>query len=257
MDQYSHIGISVAASLIASLGTGIGALAIVLTRQLKSQHQGILLGLGGGIMLAAAAFSLLIPGFEAARSNGYDRSCVIAIMITATILGGGVLKLVLDYLPQPQFLPAGVDADWQHMWLLVMAIAIHNFPEGLAVGVGFNSGDQSAGLPLVIGVLLQNLPEGLIVALALQQLNYSTVSAIGLSFLTGLVEPIGSFVGASIISFSQIIFPWAMAFAAGAMLLVVMIEIIPEVRQLSLPKQGAWGMIAGFIGMACLDFVLG
>lgn len=214
MNQYNHIGISVAASLIASLGTGIGALGIVLTRQLKSQHQGVLLALGGGIMLAAAAFSLLIPGMTAAQSNGYDYTSAIAVMITATILGGGVLKLLLDYLPQPQFL-LEVDGNWQHMWLLVVAIAIHNFPEGLAVGVGFNSGDPSTGLPLVIGILLQNLPEGLIVALALQQLNYSTASAIGKSFLTGLVEPFGSLVGASIVNFSQIIFHNRNGFCCG------------------------------------------
>lgn len=143
------------------------------------------------------------------------------------------------------------------IWLFVIAITLHNLPEGLAVGVSFGSGNIDNGLAIAIGMALQNMPEGLVVALALVSEGYSRPLALGVSLLTGLVEPIGSFVGASVVSVAQDILPWGMAFAAGAMLFVISDEIIPESHRKGSERQGALGVIVGFVVMMYLDITLG
>lgn len=143
------------------------------------------------------------------------------------------------------------------IWLFVVAITLHNFPEGMAVGVGFSGGSLSSGVALAIGIGLRNMPEGIVVAVALRSLNYSSLYALGVAFLTGLVEPVGGVVEASIISLVQPLLPWVMAFAVGAMLFVISDEIIPETSRKGIQQEGTLGIMLGFIVMMYLDIALG
>ena len=184
------------ASLGAGLATAVGALPILFTDKLSQKWQGILLGLGGGVMLAATAFSLIIPGKEAAGNLGYSQAGSALIVSIGMIVGASLLWLMHNFFPHEHFQQGKegrVTENFERLWLFIIAITIHNFPEGLAVGVGFGDGSVSHGLPLALGIGLQNLPEGLVVALALRELEYSVNYALGISLLTGLVEPIGAY----------------------------------------------------------------
>ncbi|MEN9205586.1 MAG: ZIP family metal transporter, partial [Thermostichales cyanobacterium DRC_bins_46] len=136
-------------------------------------------------------------------------------------------------------------------------IAIHNFPEGLAVGVGFGGEDWSNGLALTLGIFLQNIPEGLVVATSLVGEGYSRQEAIGISAFTGFVELLGGILGALTVTLARPLLPLGMGFAAGAMLFVISDEIIPESNRLGYEKAGTLGVMTGFILMMVLDGVLG
>ena len=137
-----------------------------------------------------------------------------------------------------------------------LAIGIHNFPEGMAVGVGFGGGNLPNGISLAIGIGLQNIPEGLVVALALLTHNYSRKRAFLIALSTGLVEPIGGLLGAGVVTVFLPILPWGLAFAAGAMLFVISDEIIPECHRKGFAKQATFGLIVGFVVMLFLDVTL-
>jgi zinc transporter, ZIP family len=248
------------ASLIAGLGTAVGALPIFLTQKLNKKWQGIFLGVGGGVMLAATTFSLIIPSQESAIALGYSNLSAALIISLGIILGASLLWFVHNNFPHEHFhqgTEGKITENFQRIWLFVLAITLHNFPEGLAVGVGFGDGNINSGLPLAIGIGLQNMPEGLVVALSLRELKYSVSYAFGISLLTGLVEPIGGVIGASIVSVGQIVLPWAMAAAAGAMLFVIVDEIIPEIDRESLTQEGTLGIMTGFVTMMFLDMAFG
>ena len=252
------------ASLGAGLATGVGALPVMLPFDLSSRAQGVLLGVGGGVMLAATSFSLLIPGTQAAIDLGYSETAAAGLMVAGVLLGGLFLWLAHELFPHEHFFKGREGRDskaFADIWLFVFAIALHNFPEGLTVGVGVSSGaaagNLSSGLALAGGIGLQNIPEGLVVAVALRNLGYSPLYALGISTLTGLIEPVGGLLGASVVSFSSALLPWGMAFAAGAMLFVIVDEIIPEIDQKALGQVGTFGVMVGFVVMMFLDVTLG
>lgn len=252
------------ASLGAGLATGVGALPVLLPFELSKETQGILLGVGGGIMLAATSFSLIIPGTAAARDLGYSETTAAGLMVAGVLLGGMFLWFAHEFFPHEHFFKGREGRDSMEVaeiWLFVMAIALHNFPEGLTVGVGVSSGalanTLSSGLTLAGGIGLQNIPEGLVVAIALRNLGYSPRYALGISTLTGLIEPVGGLLGASVVSFSSTLLPWGMAFAAGAMLFVIVDEIIPEIDQKTMGQVGTLGVMVGFVLMMFLDVTLG
>lgn len=254
------ITLGIVASLLAGLGTGVGALPVLFAVDLKTRTQAILLGLGGGVMLAATSFSLLVPGTEAAISQGLSQSQAAMVMAGGMLLGAGFLWFAHNNFPHEHFFKGAEGENRQNfkrIWLFVIAIALHNFPEGLAVGVGFGSGDIASGLALAMGIGLQNIPEGLVVALSLRELRYSVGAAVGISTLTGLVEPIGGALGAAVVSVAAPLLPWGMAFAAGAMLFVIVDEIIPEVDHKGLAQEGTIGAMVGFVVMMVLDISLG
>src|SRR3546814_932108 len=187
----SLILIGVLASLGAGLATTLGALPALLLRDISEQTQDVLLGFAAGVMLAAAFFSLILPGLEAAEAQGAGEVGAVTIVISGILLGAAGLWLVHRYTPHEHFVsgPEGPStAQFRRIWLFVIAITLHNFPEGLAVGVGFGDGDIGNGTALAIGIGLQNMPEGLAVALALLTLRYSPVQAVLVASLTGLVE---------------------------------------------------------------------
>lgn len=244
-------------SLVAGLATGIGAFPILFTSIYTEKIQKVLMGFGGGIMLATTIFSLLIPGIKVSLNLVNSKILAVSIVVLGTVLGWSFFWFIHAYLDREySFKPEDKLSvyNWQQTWLFIIAIVLHNLPEGLIVGVGFSSDYVSNELALAIGIGLQNLPEGLIIALLLKSLNYSTRYALLGSFLTGLVEPIGCLVGAVVVGWSQGFLSWSMAFAAGTMLFVVCQEILPKIYS-NVEGEGKLGAIFGFLVMIFLDAV--
>jgi len=234
------------ASFIAGLATGAGALPVFLVRKISDSTLDVLLGFAAGVMLAATAFSLLVPAIELGGPF-------------ASAMNFGAGALVIHFIDHfvPHFHPVagaeGPPSKLPHVWLMVIAITIHNFPEGLAVGVSFGTGNMTTGLIIATAIGLQNMPEGLAVALPLLREKYSVFRSIGYATLTGLVEPVGSLLGLTLVSTSHSFLPWGLAFAAGAMLFVVVDEMVPESHRKGFGREATFGFIIGFIVMMLLD----
>lgn len=253
------VWLGIVGSGIAGLSTGLGAVPIFFVSRISQNTQGTLLGFGAGVMLAATAFSLVIPGFEAAILQ-HDRLIAALLLVGGIGAGGAFLWLGNRYFPHEHFFKGregGNPANLKRVWLFILAIAIHNFPEGLAVGVGFGGEDIANGTALALGIGLQNIPEGLVVALSLLTENYTRWAAVGISLLTGMVELLGGIMGATAVSVFQPILPVAMGFAAGAMLFVISDEIIPESHRLGYEQDATIGVMIGFVLMFFLDVTLG
>lgn len=264
MESYDIFLLGSFASLIAGLGTGLGALPIFTFQRLSPALETMLLALAGGIMLAASAFSLLLPSLEVAATISSNQLLKGLLVATGTLLGGSVFWVVHHYLPHEHFIkgrencPDDVDLVLlKRLSLVIIAIALHNFPEGLAVGVGFGGEDVNSGWALTTGIAVQNMPEGFVVALALVSLGYSRTMAFFIALLTGLVEPLGGMVGAGAVAFVQPVLPWALAFAAGAMLFVVGGEMIPETHRKGHETEATFGLLIGFCLMMVLDTAFG
>jgi ZIP family zinc transporter len=248
------------AGLMAAAATALGTLPMVVSRPLSDRVQDTLLGFGAGVMLAACGFSLIIPGLEAAASLGAGPWTAGSI-VGAGILLGAALLLVIDYaLPHEHFIK-GVEGSQakalKRAWLFVFAICLHNLPEGLAIGVAFGGSDAARAAALATGIALQDVPEGLVVALALRNAGYSRMLSAGMGMASGLIEPIGAVLGASIVTVSSVLLPWGLAFAAGAMLFVVSHEIIPESHRKGHERFATAGLMVGFVLMMLLDTSLG
>jgi ZIP family zinc transporter len=205
-----------------------------------------MLGFSAGIMLAATSFSLIVPAVS--LSGPW-------VAVFGIILGAVVLHLIDRFVPHfhPALGAEGPPSRLPRVWLFVIAITIHNFPEGLAVGVSFGTGDVAAGLVVALAIGLQNMPEGLAVALPLLREGYGRGKSLWYGTLSGLVEPVGGLLGIALISVFHSILPWALAFAAGAMLFVVSDEMIPESHRKGFEREATFGLIAGFVVMMLLD----
>lgn len=260
MTSLSPIMLGFLGSLAAGLLTAVGALPVLFGRVPSRATRDLSLGFAAGVMLAASFFSLIIPALDAADLQFDNDAVPAAIVCLAILLGMGAVALMNEKLPHEHF---GVGregpetASLRRVWLFIIAITIHNFPEGLAVGVGFGSGGLEGGLPLAIGIGLQNAPEGLAVAVALLGEEYSKRSAWSIAALTGMVEPVGGLLGAGIITLSEPLLPWGLAFAAGAMLYVISHEIIPETHRSGNQNRATLGLSIGLVLMLFLDVWLG
>ncbi len=248
------------ATAIAGFGaTAFGALPALFLRRLNEKLNNNLLSFAAGVMLAATIFSLLLPSIEKAKERGATTLSAVSLAIAFLFLGGFVLWAVNELLPHQHFekghegVAGGVRL--RKIWLFVIAIAIHNFPEGLAVGVANATGEFGTGFGATLGIGLQNIPEGLSVAIALQSQGYSTRYAIGVTALTGLIEVAGGVFGASVLLISGEILPWGLAFAAGAMLFIVSDEIIPETHRPGFENGATLSLFIGFGLMMFLDSV--
>ncbi len=255
MDRHSLIFLGFTASLLAGTATGVGALPVLFFRNISQRLQDVMMGFGAGVMLAATSFSLIVPAIE--HAGGAMKA---AFMVSGSMMLGAIFLYLSDkYSPHEHFIkgPEGSDLKrLKRIWLFVIAITLHNFPEGLSVGVGFGGGDIKNGVTLATGIGLQNMPEGLVVALALVTQRYSPLRALMIAFLTGLVEPLGGIIGIGIVSLSRPLLPWGLAFAAGAMLYVVSDEIIPESHRKGFEKEATFGVMMGFVVMMILDVSL-
>ncbi|MBU1707284.1 ZIP family metal transporter [bacterium] len=251
------VAIGFLASLIAGLATGVGALPALVFRRVTEKTMDILLGGAAGVMLAATSFSLIVPGIE--EGNRIWPGWGVWVVVFGMAVGAVFLDRADKLLPHEHFIKGheGPSSRLRKIWLFIIAITIHNFPEGLAVGVGFGSGDFGAATSLAIGIGLQNMPEGLAVALPLMSEGYSRWKAIGIATLTGLVEPLGGLLGVGAVTAFQPILPFGLAFAAGAMLFVISDEIIPETHTRGYARLATFGVIVGFLIMMALDNLLG
>jgi ZIP family zinc transporter len=248
------------AGLLAGLATGIGALGVYSVRELSERANDILLRGAAGIMLAATFFSLLGPAVEVARGQAASSWGAAAIVCGGVLLGAAALALAHRLVPHEHFVmgregPAARAV--RRVWLFVFAIAIHNLPEGMAVGVGFGAGDVTSGLPLAVGIGLQNVPEGLAVAAGLASIGFGSTRAFLLSLGTGVLEAAGAAFGATAAVLSAALLPFALAFAAGAMLFVINGEIIPETSHEETKVATTFALVIGFLAMLALDVGMG
>lgn len=247
----SPFAISILGILLSGLATSIGAIPVFFfARNTYPKFTDALLGFSAGVMLAATFFSLLLPAL--------DEGGVILTIIG--ILTGSLLMSTLDkVVPHLHFISGieGPTSSLSKIWLFILAIMLHNLPEGLSVGVGFASSDIRLGLTIAIAIGLQNIPEGLAVALPLRVEGYTKVKAFGIATLSGALEPIMGFLGYFLVRFFKPLLPVALATAAGAMLYVISEEIIPESHRSGFEKEATFSLIGGFILMMVLDYLLG
>ncbi len=248
------------ASLAAGAMTAVGAIPVLFGRDVSARTQDSLLGFAAGVMLAASFFSLIVPAIEASRHLYGGSSIPAAIAAAGILLGAAMVALGNAWIPHRHFVQGqqGPESEsTRKVWLFVAAITIHNFPEGGAVGVGFAGGDFANATALAVGIGLQNAPEGLAVGVALLAEGYSRRHAFLVAALTALVEPIGGFIGVAAVTVSQPLLPWALSFAAGAMLYVISHEIIPETHTRGNQQEATAGLMLGLVLMMMLDVAFG
>lgn len=245
---------------VTALATSLGAIPALILRFLSQRSQNLLLGFSAGIMLAATSFSLIQPSLE--LSIEFYSSEVVGSTLTGLSMLVGALFLFLcnQYIPHEHFTSgreggfSGVEL--KRIWLFVFAIALHNLPEGLAVGSGVGSHDFKLAIPIMVGIGLQDLPEGFIVAAALLSVGYSKAESIGVAVVTGILEALAAVVGFLITSIVATLLPFALAFAGGAMLYVVVDEMVPEMKLRGPMGEASAGLLFGYVLMMIMDISL-
>lgn len=248
------------ASLAAGLATGIGGLAVLPFSRISKMTTDVLLGFSAGIMLAASMFSLLLPALLLAADGPSGSAAGSAVVGAGFLTGGLALWMIHRNTPHVQVMGVIEGATAVRLapvWLFMTAIALHNFPEGLAIGVGFGGGDVARGSVLAFGIAVQNVPEGLAVAVALFARGFSRLGSVMVALLTGLVEPVGGLFGATAVTLFEPLLPWALSFAAGAMLFVIADEIIPEINRKGFERFGTFGVMLGFVLMMVMVATFG
>jgi ZIP family zinc transporter len=244
------------------MATAVGALPIFAVRSLSQRLQDGLLGFAAGVMLSATFFSLVRPALEEAERRFGHVGIAAVVVATGMLIGAVGLFLAHRYAPHEHFVKGkegkGVSASkLARIWLFVIAITLHNFPEGLAVGVGYGGGNVANGNAVALGIGLQNMPEGFVVALAvLAAQHYTRTQAFLVALASGLVEPIAGIFGAVAVALSEPLLPWALAFAGGAMLFVISGEIIPETHGAGHETIATFALMLGFVAMMLLDATL-
>jgi zinc transporter, ZIP family len=263
MQGLSPIYAGLLGSLAAGLGTGVGALPVFVRTAWSKSAQRLMLAVSAGVMLSATFFSLLMPGLELVRDRGGPRPELSAVLTMGggVVIGAVVLLLLHSLVPHEHFSKGREGSSvfrCSRNWLFVLAIALHNLPEGLSVGVAYGGGGTFAtGYAVTLGIGLQNMPEGLAVAAALIHDGLGRRRAFTIALLTGLIEPVGGLFGALAVSFSTALLPWGLAFAAGAMLFVVSGEVIPETHREGAERQATFAVVLGFVVMMGLAQLLG
>lgn len=262
----SSVGQALAATGFTWFMTALGAGLVFFFKTIDRRVLDGMLGFAGGVMIAASFWSLLAPAIELAGLSGG----VPWIPALAGFLAGGAFLRIADmvlphlHIEYERSEAEGIKTDWKRSVLLVLAITLHNIPEGLAVGVGFGAvaaGIPSAGMAgavaLAIGIGIQNFPEGAAVSIPLRRDGMSRRKAFWYGQLSGLVEPVAGVLGAALVAFVNPVLPYALAFAAGAMVYVVAEEVIPESRRAGNEHIATLGLMVGFAVMMTLDVALG
>ena len=261
------------AALYASLFTwgmtALGASLVFFFKKAKRSVMDAMLGFTGGVMVAASFWSLLSPAIDNSPGEGFTKVIPAA---TGFLLGAIVLFGLDELLPHLHINfkreeAEGVKTDWHSTTLLVLAITLHNIPEGLAVGVLFGAAANLEGveqiamitsaISLAIGIGIQNFPEGFAVSMPLKRQGVSGLKSFWYGQLSAVVEPVAAVLGAVAVSVFTPILPYALAFAAGAMIFVVIEEVIPETQRDKYTDLATMGFIGGFVVMMCLDVGLG
>lgn len=243
---------------LCALGTALGAVPVLVIRRMPQAVSDSLLGFGAGVMLAATAFSLIVPGIAAAEQLGLTPWAASGLISFGILLGAFGLYLVdrkVSASPERLVAAPGRPIIAPRIWLFVFAIIAHNIPEGMAVGVSAGGGMQDAD-SLAMGIALQDVPEGLVIALVLATAGMSRAKAFLIGAASGLVEPVFALLCAWLVSLAEMLLPLGLALAAGAMLLVVTHEVIPESRRNGHEKLASLGLLLGFCLMMVLDTAL-
>ena len=246
--------------LLTALGVGgatvIGALIGFIFKKISHKFSDIVLSFAAGVMLAAAVLGLIVPSLEYGGKYG--------ILITvAGIFAGAVCLNLIDKLVPHLHKIVGVEPESHHnanlskVLLFVLAIAIHNLPEGIAAGVGFGSGDTTQALIIAGGIALQNIPEGMVIIAPMLAAGIRPGKTFILAMITGLVEVVGTLIGYFAVSISTAILPFALAFAGGTMLYVISDEMIPETHAHGSERGATYALLIGFCVMLVTDVLLG
>ena len=266
LQQFNPVTQALFATLFTYGVTAAGAGLVFMNREINQRLLDALLGFAAGVMIAASFWSLLAPGIEMAEQMGHIPWLTAAI----GFMGGGVFMRLIDRI-LPHLHPGlamsqseGIKTSWQRSTLLVLAITLHNIPEGLAVGVAFGavaadlpSASMGGAIALAIGIGLQNFPEGTAVSMPLRREGMSRMKSFLLGQASGLVEPVAGVLGALFVLRMQNILPYALCFAAGAMIFVVVEELIPESqRNPANIDLVTMATLAGFATMMILDVAL-
>ncbi len=267
--EYNPIVLALFAGLYTWGMTAAGAAMVFLMHKPSRTLLDAALGFASGVMVAASFFSLLLPAIELAEERGQQPWLPA---VAGFLLGGVVLRLIDRFLPHlhlfnPTEAAEGIPTSWRRTTLLILTVTLHNIPEGLAVGVAFGAAALLTGeisvqlfagaVALAIGIGLQNFPEGAAVSVPLRREGLSSPKAFFYGQLSGVVEPISAVLGAAGVLFIQELLPFALAFAAGAMIFVVVEELIPEAHSSGNGDVATLGAMLGFAVMMFLDVALG
>lgn len=247
--------------------TALGASVVFMFKSISRVVLDMMLGFAAGVMIAASFWSLLAPAIDMAEQEGKVPSWLPALV--GFVLGGLFIYIINRVIPhihlgmkKDKF--EGIKTRWRRSILLVLAITLHNIPEGLAVGVAFGalaydlpSASLGGAIALAIGIGLQNFPEGISVSVPLRREGMSRARSFWYGQLSGIVEPVAGFIGAAAVLFIKPLLPYALSFAAGAMIFVVVEELIPESQMEKHKNLATIGAILGFAIMMTLDVALG
>lgn len=247
--------------LLTALGVGgatvLGSLFGFAFKKISHKFSDIVLGFAAGVMLAAAVLGLILPSVEAGGSH--------AVLITvAGVMIGALFLNVIDKLVPHLHRLVGVDTEHHSessarinkIMLFVLAIAIHNLPEGIAAGVGFGAGDSAQAFTIAGGIALQNIPEGMVIIAPMLAAGISKKRTFLAAASTGLIEVIGTFIGYFAVSISSAVLPFALAFAGGTMLYVISDEMIPETHAHGNERGATYALLVGFCLMLLVDFYI-
>lgn len=262
----NHILQALIATLFTWGVTAVGSSLVFFFKNVNKKVLDAMMGFAAGVMIAASFWSLLAPAIEMAEGSG---GIGWLPAVTGFMAGGISLRLIDKVLPHlhvgfPKEEAEGIKTSWQRSVLLVLAITLHNIPEGLAVGVAFGalnanlpSASLSGAIALAIGIGLQNFPEGASVSLPLRREGYSRAKSFVYGQFSGMVEPVAGVLGALLVMVAKSILPYALSFAAGAMIFVVVEELIPESQLDKNTDIATLGTMLGFAVMMFLDVALG
>ena len=243
-------------ALGVGLATVFGAILGFLFKDTSQKFSKILLAFAGGIMLSASVFGLILPSLELGGKYA------LLITVSGIFVGALCLNLIDKLTPHLHKL-MGTDIEkhkstsLNKVLLFVIAIAIHNLPEGIAAGVGFGTEDNTYGFMIAISIALQNIPEGMVIIAPLLSCGLSKKKTLLIASLTGLVEVVGTFLGFFAVKIAEVILPFALAFAGGTMLYVVSDEMIPETHSDGNKRGVTYSLLIGFCFMLILDFMIG
>ncbi len=245
--------------ILTALGVGgatvFGAVMGFLLREPTRRHGGAILGFGAGVMLAASVLGLILPAIE------HGGRCGLPVTVIGIFAGAICLYLIDRFLPHMHGVMGGTrapdgDTRREHVLLFVLAIALHNLPEGIAAGVGFGTGNTADALLIAGGIALQNIPEGMVIIGPMLGVGFSPRKTFFYAFLTGLVEVVGTFIGYFAVNLAVAVLPIALAFAGGCMLYVISDEIIPAMGTEGNKTVPVFALLAGFCLMLIFDAVL-
>ena len=258
----SQIIYSLWGTFIASMTTVLGVLPVLYIKKINKKTECLLLSLSTGIMLAAAFFTLLTPGLEcASKIFSRELKFLACLLVIFSFIVGALFIYFIDRYIYDNPLECFKKHDEKTiefskcLWLFMITIMVHNFPEGMVVGIGFGSGNSSYAIPLALGIGLQNIPEGLIVAISAVSLGFNKKRSFCLVFISAFLEFIGGVFGIFLVQLSEYLLPFGFGFSAGAMLYVILQKMIPELYALGYKKTSTVGCLCGLILMMSIDFL--